>query len=132
MFSDNANKYNYDYNYYQRKKANPNRYIINEDQDMDDDYGFFVILDYDHDAFGHHIYMNGRDRNRYTSQKNNNKKDENKIRDIQIVVHVPKEYVYDSIVNRPLSYNTFVKTVSNSPVMNIYGLVCNLVNWFFS
>lgn len=79
MFSSNANKYNYDYNYYHngsRIKINQNRYILNEDQNMDDDYGFFVILDQDIDPL--RIYMNNnirRDTMNKCMNVNDNKND---------------------------------------------------------
>lgn len=85
---------------------------------MDDDYGFFVILDQEIDPL--RIYMN-----RDTSIKNTDIVNTD-------ILNTDKTHNKISHFNRPLSYNAFVKTFSISPVMNIYGIVCNVVNWLFS
>ena len=145
MFTGNANKYNYDYNYYHNtpfnKKTNAKRYITNEDQDVNDDYGFFVILDHDNDPLlpqFRKINMHNT-RNKYYDlevNKNtilNSNYNTNTNSHIQSHNnHVPNETICDCIVQTPVPYKMFLKTFSVPSLMNIYGIVCNVVKWFFS
>ena len=140
MFAGNANKYNYDYNYYHNSRKNTNRYLLNEEQDMNDDYGFFVILDQD-PFIPQFRSMNVKSK---MINNSNNRRDTTRIYDSytktgnrngnsdSIESGCNSTKGCRDIINRHLYYDTILNTFSVSPIINIYGIVYNVVKWLFS
>jgi hypothetical protein len=123
MFLGN-NNYNYNYNHYHNRnirvnlnKCN-NRYILNEDQDMDEDYGFFVILDSDNTIIHNKPTIKYRE-----TQTQIQKYNETNI--------VPTMNWVDALVRTP-SYTRFVEKYAIIPVIRICGVVCNAFKWLSS